>query len=85
MADEKQQEFNFVEQEDGTFSGSQEEMAPKEPTDSDKLQEAIDRVGSSVENMNKLIERLANSPTFQLIEEGKQLVNDFDRILKDLE
>lgn len=85
MADEKQQEFDFVEQEDGTFSGSQEEIAPTELNPSDKLLEAISKVGASVEEMNKLVDMLGKSPAFELIEESKQLVDDVERILKSLE
>ena len=82
MADEKQQEFNFVEQEDGTFSGSQEEIAPEKMSE---MESQIENLMNSMKSIESLVDNLNNSDVFEQIKEAKDLVNNVEQILKSLE
>ena len=82
MADEKQQEFNFVEQEDGSFAGSQEEIAPEKVSE---IESQIETLMNSMKSMESLVDNLNNSDVFEQIKEAKDLVNNVEQILKSLE
>lgn len=79
---EEQQEFDFKEQEDGTFSGSQEEIAPEK---SPELESKIEHLMKSMKSMETLVDNLNKSAVFDQIQEAKDLVNNVEQILKSLE
>ena len=76
---EEQQEFDFKEQEDGTFSGSQEEIAPED------VKELMDNISSSMQKMEDLIDSFNPEQTMEQIVEARTLVTEVERIIKDLQ